>query len=95
MKFQSSMSLFFLVTAVSVEILFANDFDTHRVHAKSLLDKMTLDEKISFLHGHPSENSQNYVGYVTGNSRLGIPSLRLADAGNGFRDDNNVNQNPV
>lgn len=37
--------------------------------AKSLLNKMTLDEKFTMIHGHDG----NYVGNVPENARLGIP----------------------
>jgi beta-glucosidase len=49
--------------------------------ADLLLRAMTLDEKITRVHGvarkeHPFVG---YVGYVPANRRLGIPALRLAD----------------
>lgn len=46
-----------------------------------LLSEMTLDEKISMLHG-ADENPSNYqgeAGFITGIRRLGISSLRFAD----------------
>ena len=60
----------------------------------SLLSQMTLDEKISFLHGtvqgfdmsnqHDPENKAA-VGFIPGLKRLGIPALRLTDGPAGAR----------
>ena len=51
---------------------------------------MTLDEKITMVHGVDPRPIEGYVGYVPGNIRLGIPALRLADGragvGNGAKD---------
>ncbi len=47
----------------------------------ALLQQMTLEEKISLIHG-AAENGQVYqgqAGYLTGVPRLGIPGLRFAD----------------
>lgn len=46
-----------------------------------LLSQMTLDEKISLLHGtgEDAATSQGQAGYLPGIPRLGIPPLRLAD----------------
>ena len=48
---------------------------------KALLGQMTLDEKISLLHGtsEPASSKQGAAGYWPGLPRLGIPALRLAD----------------
>lgn len=58
--------------------------------AELLLQAMTLEEKITMVHGVDPRPIQGYVGYVQGNSRLGIPALRLADGragvGNGAKD---------
>lgn len=50
-----------------------------RQRADLLIGKMTLDEKITMMHGVHPIPVQGYVGYVPGNARLGIPALRLAD----------------
>jgi beta-glucosidase len=39
------------------------------------------------LHG---ADGNGYVGFVSGNSRLNIPALKLSDGPQGFRDDQNV-----
>jgi beta-glucosidase len=46
-----------------------------------LLAQMTLDEKISLLHGAPENpaTDQGEAGYLPGVPRLGIPPLRFAD----------------
>ncbi len=63
---------------------------TPEQRADLLLHAMTLDEKITLMHGVDPRPVQGYVGYVPGNSRLGIPALRLADGragvGNGAKD---------
>jgi len=54
---------------------------TGNARVDRLLSEMSLDEKISLLHGldEPSDTSQGEAGYVPGIPRLGIPALRLAD----------------
>jgi beta-glucosidase len=46
-----------------------------------LLGQMTLEEKISMIHGapEPAATNQGQAGYLPGIPRLGIPSLRMAD----------------
>ena len=80
-----------LIFTIIIPAIFTVDFTSSknlsRKRAKELLSQMTLDEKISMLHGHPNDvNSKGYVGYVSGIERLNIPALKLSDAGNGFRD---------
>ncbi|MFJ3673162.1 beta-glucosidase [Streptomyces sp. NPDC090106] len=50
-----------------------------------LLADLTLDEKISLLHGATDPASLGQAGYVPGVPRLGIPPLRLADGPAGVR----------
>ncbi|MFC8198419.1 beta-glucosidase [Streptomyces sp. NPDC057298] len=52
---------------------------------ESLLTRLTLDEKISLLHGAPDPKSLGQAGHVPGVERLGIPPLRLADGPAGVR----------
>jgi beta-glucosidase len=46
-----------------------------------LLSQMTLQEKISMIHGapEPAATDQGQAGYLPGIPRLGIPPLRMAD----------------
>lgn len=57
--------------------------DDRRVQA--LIDQMTLDEKVSFVHGVPDPEGSGAAGYIPGVPRLGIPELRLADGPVGIR----------
>ncbi|WP_369239807.1 beta-glucosidase [Streptomyces sp. R21] len=52
---------------------------------EGLAGKLTLDEKISLLHGATDPDSLGQAGYVPGVPRLGIPPLRLADGPAGVR----------
>ncbi|MGW1214242.1 beta-glucosidase [Streptomyces sp. NPDC002499] len=52
---------------------------------EGLVAKLTLDEKISLLHGATDPASLGQAGYVPGVKRLGIPPLRLADGPAGVR----------
>jgi beta-glucosidase len=52
---------------------------------ESLLARLTLDEKISLLHGATDPASLGQAGYVPGVQRLGIPPLRLTDGPAGVR----------
>jgi beta-glucosidase len=47
----------------------------------SLLSRMTLSQKIRLIHGarESPATTQGQGGYMPGNAKLGIPSLRLAD----------------
>ena len=48
---------------------------------EALLQQMTREEKLSFVHGaaEPAATSQGQAGYWPGVPRLGIPALRLTD----------------
>ncbi|MGH4035749.1 beta-glucosidase [Actinomycetota bacterium Odt1-20B] len=52
---------------------------------EALIGKLTLDEKISLLHGGTDPKGLGQAGYVAGVPRLGIPELRLADGPAGVR----------
>ncbi|MFJ2607266.1 beta-glucosidase [Streptomyces sp. NPDC091279] len=56
-----------------------------RGRVDGLVRKLTLDEKISLLHGANDPASLGQAGYVPGVKRLGIPPLRLADGPAGVR----------
>ena len=47
--------------------------------ADLLVRAMTLDEKITMMHGVSPSPEGGYVGYVPPNARLSIPALRLTD----------------
>jgi len=47
--------------------------------ANLLLQAMTLDEKITMVHGMDPRPNNEYAGYVPPNPRLSIPALKLAD----------------
>ncbi len=51
----------------------------------ALLAAMTLDEKLSFVHGSADPQSLGQAGYIPGVARLGIPPLRLTDGPAGVR----------
>ncbi|WP_406051621.1 glycoside hydrolase family 3 C-terminal domain-containing protein [Streptomyces virginiae] len=51
----------------------------------ALLERLTLDEKTTLLHGAPDPTSLGQAGYVPGVPRLGIPPLRLTDGPAGVR----------
>lgn len=64
----------------------------------ALLAQMTLDEKLSLLHGHldpQPETGFNSAGYLPGVPRLGIPPLRLADGPAGIRSDRSATALPA
>ncbi|MBZ4019070.1 glycoside hydrolase family 3 protein [Streptomyces purpurogeneiscleroticus] len=46
---------------------------------KKLLGRLTLDEKISLVHGATDPERLGQAGYLPGVPRLGIPELRLTD----------------
>ncbi|MFI7228988.1 glycoside hydrolase family 3 C-terminal domain-containing protein [Nonomuraea angiospora] len=56
-----------------------------RADVDALLRQLTLEEKVSLLHGATDPASKGQAGYVPGVPRLGIPELRLADGPAGVR----------
>ena len=56
--------------------------------AKRLRSQLTLDEKISLLHG--TGNTFPYIGNVPGLPQIGIPSINMNDGPQGFRTKNIV-----
>lgn len=69
------------------------------VRADMALQAMTLDEKISLVHGHVAftfrdkpkpDGAIGAAGYVAGIPRLGIPALQESDAGLGVANPGNV-----
>jgi beta-glucosidase len=74
------------------------------IRAALVLDAMTLDEKISLVHGHVAfpfngkpkpNNAIGSAGYVEGVPRLGIPALQESDAGLGVANPHNVRPGDV
>ncbi|HEY3633222.1 MAG TPA: glycoside hydrolase family 3 C-terminal domain-containing protein, partial [Jatrophihabitantaceae bacterium] len=57
----------------------------HRSKVADLVAQLTLDEKISLLHGATDPAGQGQSGYLPGVPRLGIPELRLTDGAAGIR----------
>ncbi|MEW1780019.1 glycoside hydrolase family 3 C-terminal domain-containing protein [Streptomyces sp. NPDC086777] len=51
----------------------------------ALVARMTLDEKLSFVHGGTDPRALGQAGYIPGVPRLGIPELRLTDGPAGVR----------
>lgn len=58
-----------------------------RARADLLVKEMTLDEKITMVHGVNPLPVKGYVGYVPAIQRLGIPALTLADGRAGVGND--------
>ncbi len=56
-----------------------NRTDSPEQRADLLIRAMTLDEKITLMHGVSPVPVHGYVGYVPANSRLGIPAITEAD----------------
>ncbi|MFJ8948515.1 beta-glucosidase [Streptomyces sp. NPDC102381] len=52
---------------------------------EALLGRLTLDEKLTFLHGADDPQDLGQAGYIPGVPRLAIPPLRLADGPAGVR----------
>ncbi|GAA2812400.1 glycoside hydrolase family 3 C-terminal domain-containing protein [Streptomyces showdoensis] len=52
---------------------------------RTLVERLTLDEKTALLHGATDPAALGQAGYVPGVPRLGIPPLRLADGPAGVR----------
>jgi beta-glucosidase len=52
---------------------------TDRASLDSLLDAMTLEEKVTLLHGTRDPSGRAEVGYVAGVPRVGVPPLRITD----------------
>ncbi|HEX7360750.1 MAG TPA: glycoside hydrolase family 3 N-terminal domain-containing protein, partial [Bryobacteraceae bacterium] len=55
--------------------------------ANLLIGAMTLNDKITLVHGVHLKSLHGYTGYVPSNPRLGIPALKLADGRAGVGND--------
>lgn len=51
----------------------------------ALIARMSLDEKLSFVHGGTDPRAIGQAGYIPGVPRLGVPELRLTDGPAGVR----------
>ncbi|HZP06960.1 MAG TPA: glycoside hydrolase family 3 C-terminal domain-containing protein [Terracidiphilus sp.] len=90
-SFKLSLRLGVLLASAATAVVCAQDSASHTQTAgpaaasdarvDKLLSRMTLDEKIAVIHGEkdPPEESQGQAGYMAGDSKHGIPWLRLAD----------------
>ena len=56
-----------------------NTADPPASRVAKLVAQMTLPEKVAMLHGFGAKLQSGYVGNVQGNSRLGIPGIRMED----------------
>lgn len=59
--------------------------DEREEHINSLIEQMTLEEKIQMVHGHEGPESDPAIGYIPPIPRLGIPDLQLTDGPVGIR----------
>jgi beta-glucosidase len=57
----------------------------HGGTVEALLSAMTLDEKLTFVHGSTDPASLGQAGFIPGVARLGVPPLRLTDGPAGVR----------
>ena len=74
-------TLCLLAAAASASAVPANP----KAAAAAMLKKMTVEEKVTMLHGGTSPGQARYVGNTPTNKRLGIPALNLNDGPQGFR----------
>jgi len=78
------MATLLLLGAATASALVISNENDPRQRAKAMLSRMTLDEKLTMLHGVEGP----YIGNVKGIQRLGIPPLNLNDGPQGFRSEN-------
>jgi beta-glucosidase len=69
------------VCACAAQVVTLSGNQTGSARVDRLLDQMTLEEKISMIHGTGEDPStyQGEAGYLPGIPRLGIPPMRFAD----------------
>jgi beta-glucosidase len=84
----SSRSWWLLVAAAALTLLAApatRATAQQQPAVDSLLRAMTLDEKLTLLHGTRDTLGEGGAGYVPGIPRLGIPAVRMSDGPAGIR----------
>ncbi|HKS98183.1 MAG TPA: glycoside hydrolase family 3 C-terminal domain-containing protein [Rugosimonospora sp.] len=74
-----------LAVAVAAALAGTPATGAHHASVDALLAALTLDEKLSFVHGAADPQSLGQAGYIPGVPRLGIPPLRLTDGPAGVR----------
>ena len=67
----------------AAEVAAQDDVVAARARAKALVARMTLDEKISQVHGGEGFPFVGFAGFTPAIERLGIPAFHLADGPNG------------
>ncbi|KAL7938922.1 glycoside hydrolase family 3 protein [Trichoderma chlorosporum] len=67
----------------SPEMVGGNEWETAFQKAKTLVGKMTLEEKVNLTAGVSAESTCS--GFIPAVSRLNFPGMCLSDAGNGLR----------
>jgi beta-glucosidase len=86
METKNLIILFIGVSTLMTVVLFCKPwlrYSSPAERALKLLSDMDLSEKVALLHGINGD----YVGNVAGNSRLGIPAIKMNDGPQGFRDE--------
>ena len=81
----------FLISMGIVSVILLSACKIEKSHEKAdaelwkLIDKMTLEEKVSMVHGASGQDKDglDYAGYLPGIERLGIPSLGLCNGPSG------------
>jgi beta-glucosidase-like glycosyl hydrolase len=73
-----------LALATSATVALAAPADP-KAAAAEMIKKMTLEEKVTLLHGGKNPGQAGYVGNTPSIERLGIPALNLNDGPQGFR----------
>lgn len=71
---------FIIMSMGSRNIVLAQESDSIRIKVENILTQLTLDEKISMLHG-------NSKFTIAGVERLGIPEWKMSDGPNGVREE--------
>lgn len=74
-----------LITTLLIGLMGAIEGQGQASRVDLLLANMTLEEKISLLHGTIDPTGEAGAGYVPGVPRLGIPPMRLTDGPAGIR----------